>query len=467
MFPEHPNLLIGQIVDQTDQPDRSAKQTRRMREMLKSYLFSLLFLVGLAGCQKQETPSPVSKQDQVRSEDRTGADEAVGKEKTAKADGKSPETRSIEYINPLTEQQMAQGWINLFDGQSLFGWKPQNAVNWSVQDRQITASKGPIGLLLTRVRFADFKLVLDYRLSEGGNSGVFIRCAKSPTDPKLDCYEINLADSHPEGYLTGSFVGLHRFDPGKPTADGKWHQLQITADGNSFVVLIDGKMKTEFRDDRKNWLRSGLIGLQKNSGEIAFRNIRLKPLNQRELFNGKDLSGWREVPGSKSHFEVVDGTIHVTNGPGFLETEKTFENFILQFQAKTNAPELNSGLFFRAMEGTEKAPSNGYEVQIHNGFKDGDRNKPNNAGTGAIFRRVNARRVVSSDNKWCTITLIADGPHISTWVDGYQVVDWEDTRKPDPNPRRGKRLEAGHLSLQGHDPTTDLSFKKIEISLLP
>ena len=50
--------------------------------MLKSYLFPLLLLVGLAGCQKQETPSPVSKQDNVKSEDRTGADEAVGKEKT-------------------------------------------------------------------------------------------------------------------------------------------------------------------------------------------------------------------------------------------------------------------------------------------------------------------------------------------------------------------------------------------------
>ena len=435
--------------------------------MLKSCLFSLLLLIGLTGCQKQETPSPIQKKDKVKSEDQAGSGRSVGKEKTAKKDGKSPETEPLEYINPLTEQQMARGWINLFDGQSLFGWKPQNEVNWSVQDRQITASRGPVGLLLTKVRFADFELVLDYKLSGGGNSGVFIRCAKNPTDPKRDCYEINLADSHPEGYLTGSFVGLHQFDPGEPTADGKWHQLQITADGNSFVVLIDGKIRTEFRDERENWLRSGLIGLQKNSGEVAFRNIRLKPLNQQELFNGKDLSGWREVPGSRSHFGVVDGTIHVTNGPGFLETEKTFENFILQFQAKTHAAELNSGLFFRAIRGTEKEPSNGYEVQIHNGVKDGDRNKPNNAGTGAIFRRVNARRVVSSDNKWCTITLIADGPHISTWVDGYQVVDWEDTRKPDPNPRRGKRLEAGHLSLQGHDPTTDLSFKKIEISLLP
>ncbi len=437
---------------------------------LSSFSLSLLLLVSLIGCQKQEASPPEEKQHQAKQEEKSNPVEPAKKSKSEKLSKKTPKTapvEPVEYVNLLTEQQIAEGWINLFDAQSLFGWRPQNEVNWAVQDQQITASEGPIGLLLTKVRFADFELILDYKLSQEGNSGIFIRCANNPSNPKVDCYEINLADKHPEGYLTGSFVGLHKFEPGKPTADGNWHQLKITADKNSFTVLIDGELKTEFKDERENWLRSGLIGLQKNSGEIAFRNIRLKPLNQTELFNGKDLTGWREVPGSKSKFEVVEGTIHVTNGAGFLETEKTFDNFTLQFQAKTHAAELNSGLFFRAIEGTEKAPSNGYEVQIHNGTKEGDRNKPNNAGTGAIFRRVEARRVVSSDNKWCTITLIADGPHISTWVDGYQVVDWEDTRKPNENPRKGKRLEAGHLSLQGHDPTTDLSFKNFKIFQLP
>jgi hypothetical protein len=53
------------------------------------------------------------------------------------------------------------------------------------------------------------------------------------------------------------------------------------------------------------------------------------------------------------------------------------------------------------------------------------------------------------------------------WVNGYHVVDWEDTREPDENPRRGLRLEAGHISLQGHDPTTDLSFRNMRIAEFP
>lgn len=431
-------------------------------KMITPLFVCLLFV---AGCQNQESPSSTTPQADPQAESENKEQPKPVSSEAKKSEPAKP--APIEYINPLTEQQVAEGWINLFDSQTLFGWRAGNEVNWSVQDKQITASEGPIGLLLTKVRFTDFELTLDYKLSSGGNSGIFLRCDADPTDTTKDCYELNLADEHPQGFTTGSFVGLHKFEAGKPTVDGKWHHLKVTADQNSFSVLIDGKISTQFQDKRPDWLRSGFIGLQKNSGHIAFRNVQLKPINQTDLFNAKDLTGWREVPGSKSKFEVVDETIHVTDGAGFLETEKAYSNFMLQFQAKTHAAELNSGLFFRALPGTEKAPSHGYEVQIHNGFKENDRNKPNNAGTGAIFRRVEARRVVSSDNKWCTITLIADGPQVSTWVDGYQVVDWEDTRKPDENPRKGKRLEAGHLSLQGHDPTTDLSFRKFKLSQLP
>jgi hypothetical protein len=53
------------------------------------------------------------------------------------------------------------------------------------------------------------------------------------------------------------------------------------------------------------------------------------------------------------------------------------------------------------------------------------------------------------------------------WVNGLQVTDWVDERPDDPNPRRGRRLEAGHISLQGHDPTTDLDFRAIRAAALP
>ncbi|MDX1968075.1 MAG: DUF1080 domain-containing protein, partial [Planctomycetaceae bacterium] len=164
-----------------------------------------------------------------------------------------------------------------------------------------------------------------------------------------------------------------------------------------------------------------------------------------------------------------DGTIHgmaISKAYGYLKTNKNYKDFHLSLQFKCEG-DGNSGVFFRAMPGTETNPSDGYEFQIQSGFKHDDRNQPADFGTGAIFRRVAARRVISSDREWFTATLVADGPHFSTWVDGVQVVDWTDDRAPHENPRQGLRLEAGRLSLQAHDPTTDLQFRKIRIADLP
>ncbi len=450
-----------------------------MPSFAKPFLYGCLLTVLLAGCQPPAANPPEQQQaaeSQEATESRpaepspeTPAATENMQESVAKPEaGSTPAiaqaatSQGLQYINPLTPEEIEAGWILLFDNETLFGWKKETDINWAVNDQAITGSEGPNGLLLTEVGFADFELELEFKAEPGANAGVFLRSTDPPGHPSTHAYEINICDGHPEGAETGSIVFHKNTDPGFPTTDNQWHTMQVVADKSEIRVTVDGKLIQEFKDERENWLKSGLIGLQKNSGAVAYRKIKLKPLNLTELFNGSDLSGWREVPDSKSVVDVVDGSIHVVNGPGFLETEQTFQNPVVQFQAKTHAPELNSGLFFRAEQGTAAAPSNGYEVQIHNGFKNDDRNQPNNAGTGAIFRRVDARRVVANDLEWATITLVADGPQIATWVQGYPVVNWRDERQPDPNPRKGLRLEAGHLSLQGHDPTTDMSFRKIQ-----
>ena len=75
--------------------------------------------------------------------------------------------------------------------------------------------------------------------------------------------------------------------------------------------------------------------------------------------------------------------------------------------------------------------------------------------------------MVADDKTWFFKTIVADGPHFAVWVNGYQVSDWTDTRDPDPNPRNGLRSEPGTIQIQGHDPTTNLSFRNIAIAELP
>jgi hypothetical protein len=387
---------------------------------------------------------------------------------TASASTEVPalEAPSSDGHNRLTREELEAGWIRLFDGHTLFGWQPNSETNWRVADGVIVGEDGDAkGLLVTTTRFASYELRCDFRLETGGNSGLFLRTPQRPTNPAVDCYELNIWDEAPE-FKSASLVG--RAKPSEPViAAGEWHSYFVSLDGPLVVVKLDGKEVLRYTDDTTAPLSSGFIGLQMNGGRVEFRNVFLRPLGLADLFDGESLSGWRVVPASESRFTIKDDTIHVAGGRGFLETERTAGNFVLQFEAQTQGDGLNSGVFFRAEPGTKEAPSNGYEFQIHNGYKNGDRQQPVDSGTGAIFRRVAARRVVANDREWLTATLIAEGPHFATWVNGIQMVDWTDERPPHDNPRNGLRLAAGHFSLQGHDPGTDLSFRRLRLADLP
>ncbi len=446
-----------------------------------SIVASGLAITLLAGCDRpaEQGTAAESKSETTSSSEAASSSEPAPSSApstsapTSKSETAASVSSSDSAPNPLFEKglltpaEAADGWISLFDGQSKFGWRSTHEdINWTIADGVLTADTGSNGALMTTVPFADFELVCEFRLSPGANSGIFLRSAAQPTNPTVDFYEVNLADVHPEGFYTGSLALRKKADV-ELKQSNVWQTLKMIAKGNKVTVIHDGKTILEFTDESEKPLLNGYIGLQKNSGKIEFRKVNLKPLDLEPLFNEKDLTGWKVVPGSKSEFKVVDGAIHAINGAGFLETEKTYQDFIFQTQVKTGAKDLNSGFFFRALPGTEQAPSHGYEVQVHNGIKDGNRDRPDNAGTGAIFRRVEARRVVSNDLEWCTITLVTAGPRMAVWVDGFEVVDWEDTRAADENPRKGRRDGAGHFSLQGHDPTTDVLFRKIQVKEQP
>lgn len=368
-------------------------------------------------------------------------------------------------VPPLTQGELENGWIRLFDGVSLFGWKANSDLNWTVRDGVIRADKGKPGLLLTTFELADYEFRCDIRLEKGGNSGFFLRTPFLPANPAKDCYELNVCDSHP-AFPTGSIVGRQKAQ-GTFRAEEEWKTMSVRAVGRRIQANLGGQPVIDFNDTSDAPLRVGHIGLQMNGGAVEFRNVFLRPLSTSNLFNGRNLDGWHIVPGSKTQFSVEDGVLHAAGGSGFLETNAAFEDFVLQFDAKTNGRNLNSGVFFRAMPGTAKEPSNGYELQIHNGFKNDNRADPIDAGTGAIYRRTKVRWVIPDDGVWFTTTLIANTAHFSIWVNGIQVTDWTDQRPNDPNPRRGRRIQGGHLLLQGHDKTTDLDFRRFRIAAIP
>lgn len=366
--------------------------------------------------------------------------------------------------NTLTPEEVADGWLLLFDGQTLFGWSAASKANWSVRDGAIQVSEGEKGLLHTNSQFADYELLVDFQAQADTNSGVFLRT--SPVVPEgrqgvlTKCYELNIAPPA-NAFPTGSFVQRKKAEAVAESAD--WRTFRVLAQGGKFEVQLDGQSVLRYDDPAP--LGRGYIGLQFNSGPVSFRNIKLRPLGYRPIFNGKDLSGWKTYPDMASVFSVTpEGWLNVKNGRGQLESAASYEDFTLRLDVYVNGKGLNSGVFFRCIPGETM---NGYECQIQNAFVDNDRTKPKDCGTGGFFRRQDARRVVADDFEWFAMTLHVVDNRMAAWVNGYPVSDWSDQRQPDPNPRKGQRLEAGTLQIQGHDPTTDLSFRDIEIVEVP
>ncbi|MFV1967063.1 MAG: DUF1080 domain-containing protein [Pirellulaceae bacterium] len=414
---------------------------------------TMLLLLPLSGCADSELVGVSAGVNPQSSE--------TSSQSQADAPAETPqEGKLTESPEPLTEEELAEGWIALFDGHTLFGWQPQTEANWRVEDGAIVVDRGDKGLLCSTTQFADYILKLEFRSAAGTNSGIFLHTPLRDEVPDQNCYELNIA-GRDNPFPTGSLVNRAKAEGVFESDD--WQAYEVTLEGAHVTVQLDGETILEYTDPKP--LRRGHIGLQLNRGKVEFRNIQLKPLGLPHVFNGKDLTGWKEYPEMASRFTVTEkGWLNVKHGRGQLETEKTYGDFVLQLECITHAPALNSGIFFRCIPGETM---NGYESQIHNAFKGEDRTAPVDHGTGGIFRRQPARLVVADDQVWFHNTIIADGPHMAVWVNGCQVSDWTDEREPNENPRRGLRVEPGTIMIQGHDPTTDISFRNIRVAETP
>ena len=106
----------------------------------------------------------------------------------------------------LSNEELLDGWISLFDGETLYGWRNESNADWRVENNAILVEKGKPGLLRTSAQFDNFLLRVEFRAPAKTNSGIFIRTSPNPIDPASDCYEINIAEPSVSPFPTGSIV---------------------------------------------------------------------------------------------------------------------------------------------------------------------------------------------------------------------------------------------------------------------
>jgi len=182
------------------------------------------------------------------------------------------------------------------------------------------------------------------------------------------------------------------------------------------------------------------------------------------LFDGKDLDGWKMVgPGS---FSVEDGMLRTHGGMGLLYyTREKFGNCTIRVVFKTTGDHDNSGVFIRLPE-QPKDPwygvHNGYEVQIDAAGDDWH-------STGALYSlsKVTARNQ-KPVNEWNTMDIILKGQLTTVLLNGKKINEFRGDQPVPPRkqwfePVRGPRPDEGYIGLQNHDGRSTVYFKMISV----
>jgi len=184
------------------------------------------------------------------------------------------------------------------------------------------------------------------------------------------------------------------------------------------------------------------------------------------LFNGKDLAGWKLSDENQDSIKVVDGAI-VTNGPACHAfyvgpvKDHNFKNFQWKCEIMSK-PHSNSGMYFHTKYQAEGWPAQGIEIQVNNTHSDPIK-------TGSLYRLKNVMNdSPAKDNEWFTQEVIVQGNHVTVKVNGKVVNEY--TQPDDLKREEGWEkavIGSGTFALQAHDPKSEVHYRKVMVKPLP
>ncbi len=379
-----------------------------------------------------------------------------------------------------------KGWTTLFNGIDLSGWtvtadEPGHENLWQIKDGVIECGQKGGSWLRSNDEYEDFILSLEYKISKGGNSGIFVRSSESG-NPAYSGMELQILDDfgekpspHTAGAVYGSVAGRKNMS----TPAGEWNQVTIFCIGRRVMNVMNGEKIIDVNlDDYTVPLRNhtplsqrnrrGFVGLQNYGNPAWFRNIRIKPIFPSEgqwaaLFNGKDLSGWTVMGKNKEAFYAKDGVIECNGQGGYwLRSNQMYENFLLSLEFKISERG-NSGIFIRSAESGNPAFS-GMEIQI---LDDHERD-PGTHSTGCIYAAVKPKKNMSNPaGEWNHILIGGLGRNVFIVVNGEDIVDVnldDYTERLENHGPLSTRLRKGFIGLQDHG--SPVSFRNVRVKEL-
>jgi len=218
--------------------------------------------------------------------------------------------------NTLTPAEAEEGWELLFDGESAEKWRGYNKTGfpsgWEVVGGMIhcigsgRGEAGQGGDIITREKFENFELSLDWMVATGGNSGIFYLAREVEGEPIWkSAPEMQILDNvnHPDAKLgiqgnrqAGALYDLIPAVPQNAKPGGEWNSVKIMVYKGTVVHWMNGEQVLEYHlwtDDWKNMCANskfkdyelfintaeeGHIGLQDHGDDVWFKNIKVRKL---------------------------------------------------------------------------------------------------------------------------------------------------------------------------------------------
>lgn len=427
-----------------------------------------------------------------------------------KLTGDDSQYHKINIKNYLNNMPNDVGFVSMFNGKDLDGWeglvenpiarakmsaaelaKKQEAANskmlenWSVKDGMIVFN-GKGDNLCSVKDYGDFDLMVDWRITKNGDSGLYLRGT-----PQVQIWDTSRVDV---GAQVGS-GGLYNNQkhPSKPlkVADnpvGEWNTFRVTMIGENVTVYLNGELVVDNVPLENYWDRSQpifekeAIELQAHGNELAFRNIYVREINTKEigltqqekadgfvsLFNGKNLDGWQ---GNKTDYFAENNELTVNpkmGGHGNLFTEKEYADFNFRFDFQLT-PGANNGLGIRApLEGD--AAYAGMELQILDNTAPIYANLAEYQYHGSVYGVIPAKRgFLNPVGEWNSQEVIVKGTKIKITLNGEVILDGDIAEASRNGTLDGKNHPGldrakGYIGFLGHG--SELKFRNIRIKEL-
>ena len=404
------------------------------------------------------------------------------------------------------------GFVNLFNGKDLAGWKGlvMNPIarakmsdsalkaaeqkanekmknDWIAKDGLLVFT-GHGDNLATEKKYGDFEMYVDWKITEKGDAGIYLRGS-----PQVQIWDTSRREVGAQVGSGGLYNNIKNQSKPLVVADNKigdWNNFHIIMKGAQVSVYLNGVLVTDdvtlenFWDRKSPIFPKEQIELQAHGTYVAYRNIYLREIPSDEklslteeektqgfvsLFDGTNLDSWT---GNTSGYLIEEGALvvhpDIGNG-GNLYTKEEYDNFVYRFEFQLT-PGANNGIGVHApLEGD--AAYVGIEIQVLD--SENPIYYPNlqpYQAHGSVYGVIPAKRgFLKPTGEWNQEEIMVEGTKVKVTLNGTVIIDGDYAEASkngtiDHREHPGLLRTTGHLGFLGHGDL--VRFKNMRIKVL-